>query len=199
MLDAITAIDNIAQNDGFGAGDALGYTVGDFAADNTAAVREQAVGVFCAECHDGAYATNGAGAATSVKGAKFTGHRVGVEVTATPTWNSTGAISSGTFTGQVAWAPATNCKSCHDAVDNYGNAAFPHAWGTYNNTDAATRAASGTKMWLTAKAEVGAPTEMLPAGASTDLTYGDEPQLADGVCLKCHVASGGAAGVGITF
>jgi len=195
MIEAIEAIDNLAQNEGFAAGAALAGTVGDYASTNSPVLREQAVGVFCAECHDGAYATGTAGAATSVLGDKVSGHRIAAADTTD--WNADGSKSSGTFSGAIAWAPATNCKSCHDADDNYGNDAFPHAWGTYNNTSAATRAASGTKMWLTSAAAVGAATEYLPAGAAAGAS--GDPQLSDGVCLKCHVASGGTAGVGITF
>lgn len=191
MIDAVEAIDFMAQNEGFAAGAALNGTVGAYASDNNPVLREQAVGVFCAECHSGAYATAAAGASTSVKGAKLSGHRIAAS--ATNNWNADGSVSSGSAGNlAVAWAAANNCKDCHDAKDNYGNVAFPHAWGDYNNTDAATKAASGTKMWLTSAADSGATKDKLAIGAG-------DTQLSDGVCLKCHVASGGSAGVGITF
>ena len=184
MIEAITAIDHVAENQGFAAGEALAGTIGDYAAVNNATLREQAVGIFCAECHDGAYATAAAGAATNVKNsgtAAFSGHRIAAA--ATTNWNADGSKSSGTFTGTIAWAAATNCKSCHDADDQWGQPAFPHAWG-------------GSKMWLTSAADAGSAKEAdnkVAGGADDGL------QLYDGICLKCHVASGGTAGVGITF
>jgi hypothetical protein len=189
MIEAITAIDHNAVNQGWLAGQALAGTIGEYAADNTATLREQAVGVFCAECHLGAYATAAAGAATNVYGSgdqAFSGHRIAAA--ATTDWNVAHDISSGLVSNQaVAWAPATNCKSCHDANDTFGNKAFPHSWG-------------GTKMWLLSAADAGAPTENLPYGTAAGSAYDDgEPQLYDGVCLKCHIEAGGANGVGISF
>ena len=193
MIEAIQAVDFQAQNQGFAAGAALGGTVADYAGTNSSTLREQAVGVFCAECHNGAYATgvNGAGAATNIRGSNlvaYSGHRIGAA--ATSNWNADGSKSSGNRTlGTVAWKPADNCKSCHDATDNYGNVAFPHAWG-------------GTKMWLMAASDAGAAETTLPFG-SIATRYNNyvtgAAQFEDGVCLKCHVASGGGAGVGITF
>ena len=189
MLDAIQAIDNGAVNQGFAPGTALGFSVSSFANTNSAPIREQAVGVFCAECHNGAYATAAAGASTNVSSsstAPYSGHRT--MAAATTDWNGATKVSSSALSGiTVAWAAANDCKSCHDMKDNYGNAAFPHAWGT---------TAVGAKMWLTSAATAGVATTPLTP-VSTSYTAG--LQLQDGVCLKCHVASGGAAGVGITF
>jgi hypothetical protein len=188
MLDAITAIDHQAVNRGFNAGDALAGTIGDYASTNSSTLREQAVGVFCAECHNGAYATGAAGASTNIQGSgavAYSGHRIAAA--ATSNWNADGSKSSGLVQGQtVAWAAATNCKSCHDATDSLGNTAFPHSWG-------------GSKMWLTSAADAGAPSTNLPLGGGANAYNTGSPQLSDGVCLKCHVASGGAEGVGITF
>ena len=188
MLDAITAIDHAAVNQGFNAGDALAGQIGDYASTNSSTLREQAVGVFCAECHNGAYATGAAGATTNIQGSgsvSYSGHRIAAAATAN--WNADGSKSSGLVQGQtVAWAAATNCKSCHDANDTFGNKAFPHSWG-------------GTKMWLTSAADAGAASENLPMGGGVNAYNTGSPQLSDGVCLKCHVASGGAEGVGITF
>jgi len=188
MIDAITAIDHQAENQGFAAGDALAGTIGDYASTNNSTLREQAVGVFCAECHNGAYATGAAGATTNIQGSgtvSYSGHRIAAA--ATTDWNADGSKSSGLVQGEtVAWAAATNCKSCHDANDSLGNKAFPHSWG-------------GTKMWLTSAADAGATSENLPMGGGTNAYNTGSPQLSDGVCLKCHVASGGAEGVGVTF
>jgi len=145
--------------------------------------------VFCAECHNGAYATGAAGASTNIRGSdaiQFSGHRIGA--VATSNWNADGSKSSGRQDiGTIAFAAATNCKSCHDANDTFGNTAFPHSWG-------------GTKMWLLSASDAGAAKTALPYGTAAGAAYNAQsPQLSDGVCLKCHVASGGTAGVGITF
>ena len=189
MIGAVTAIDLQAQNQGFAPGAALAGTIGDYAGTNSPVLREQAVGVFCAECHNGAYATGAAGASTNIRGSdaiQFSGHRIAAA--ATSNWNADGSKSSGNQTiGSVAWAAATNCKSCHDANDTFGNGAFPHSWG-------------GTKMWLMSASDAGAAKTALPYGTAAGAAYNAQsPQLSDGVCLKCHVASGGTAGVGITF
>jgi len=193
MIGAITAIDHNAENQGFAPGTALAGTIGAYASSNTLTLREQAVGIFCAECHDGAYATGAAGASTNVQGSSavaYSGHRIAAA--ATSNWNSDGSKSSGLVQNTtVAWAAANNCKSCHDAQDKYGNAAFPHAWGQ----DAA---AKGTKMWLLSAADFGSTKTGLGT-APANLYNTNKVQLSDGVCLKCHVASGGTAGVGITF
>jgi hypothetical protein len=185
MLGAIEALNNVAQNAGWP--NALPNSTGDYASVNSSTLREEAVGVFCAECHNGAYAGGSAGASTNVLGSgstgvQYTGHRIAAA--ATTDWNAAGDMSSGSFSGTIAWAAAANCKSCHDATDVYGDA-FPHSWG-------------GTKMWLTAAPFEGGTPENLPYGPGTEYNV-DMYQLYDGVCLKCHVANGGTEGVGITF
>lgn len=188
MIEAITAIDHNAETQGFVPGAALAGTIGDYASTNTSALREQAVGIFCAECHDGAYATGAAGAATNVKGSNavaYSGHRIAAGATAT--WNAGGSVSTGALqNATVAWKAADNCKNCHDANDTFGNKAFPHSWG-------------GTKMWLTSAADSGAASENLPLGGGVNAYDANSPQLSDGVCLKCHVSSDGINGVGLSF
>jgi hypothetical protein len=188
MIDAITAIDHQAENQGFVAGAALAGTIGDYASDPDPTLREQAVGIFCAECHDGAYATGAAGAATNVLGSgsvSFTGHRIAAA--ATNNWNSDGSLSTGMVQNEkTAWAAAANCKACHDATDRYGNKAFPHSWG-------------GTKMWLMSAADAGSVATTLPLGGGANAYNTGQPQLSDGVCLKCHVAGNGTSGVGLTY
>lgn len=197
MLSSIIAIDNGAVNQGFAAGAALNGTIGDYAGTSNATLREQAVGVFCAQCHDGAYATAAAGAATNVSssGSKlYSGHRIAAA--ATTDWNGAVKVSSSALNGAtVAWAAATNCRSCHDAVDNNNVSAFPHAWGTYVGNPAV----DGAKMWLTSAATAGTVTDPLVPMDNSGISGSSKQQLQDGVCLKCHVASGGGAGVGITF
>jgi hypothetical protein len=189
MLEAIDALNSKAQSHGFG--NALPESTGAYAGINTSLQREEAVGVFCAECHNGSYAAGEAGASTSVRSgattAAFSGHRIAAA--ATTTWNADGSVSSGDRTiGTVAWAEAANCKSCHDAVDDYNNAGFPHAWGKSGN--------ASSKMWLQQAANAGAAKVSVGAAHTADNA---DLQLKDGVCLKCHVSSDGASGVGITF
>jgi hypothetical protein len=187
MLDAITAIDHNAVNQGFNPGDALAGTIGRYASENSTTLREQAVGVFCAQCHNGAYATGAAGAATNILGSgsvAYSGHRIAAA--ATSNWNADGSKSSGLYSGTIAYAAADNCKSCHDAKDTFGNGAFPHSWG-------------GSKMWLLSAADAGATKTKLSMGGGSNAYNAPGPQLSDGVCLKCHVAAGGTEGVGITF
>jgi hypothetical protein len=195
MIDAITAIDHNAVNQGFAPGAALNGTIGQYASvNNHALYGEQAVGIFCAECHNGAYATAAAGASTNVYGsgsAAYSGHRIAAA--ATSTWNSDGTKSTGQVQNTtIAWAAADNCKSCHDATDDFNNAAFPHSWGKSG--------VNSSKMWLLTAADAGsAKTSVGQASATAYNSTTNPVQLTDGVCLKCHVASGGAAGVGITF
>ena len=184
MADIISNIEFGATTQGF-TDSPLPHGLGDYTSTNSAQLREEAVGVFCAECHEGAYVTGAPGAQTNVisttTGVGFTGHRIGAG--ATTNWNADGSKSSSAFSGQVAWAAADNCKSCHDATDSFGDVAFPHAWG-------------GTKMWLMSAAYTGGPkTKLIP---QTNL-YTTGLQLQDGVCLKCHVSSDQASGVGLTF
>jgi hypothetical protein len=197
MIDAIQQIDDLAVFQGFAGGAALGADPYTFNTDPDPALRERGVGIFCAECHNGAYSTVAAGATTNVKGsetAAYTGHRL--MATANTSWNqpgnfipgnASGIVSSSSFTGAVAWAPSTGCTSCHDSYDIYGNKAFPHSWG-------------GTKMWLMSAATATAPKTSLPFGTAPNSAFDGpvRPQLSDGVCLKCHVSSAGA-GVGLTF
>jgi hypothetical protein len=189
MLDAIDYLNSKAQTAGFG--NALPNSTGYYLSDNSVTAREQAVGVFCAECHNGAYATGEPGASTSVRSgsstAKFSGHRIAAA--ATTNWNSTGTVSSGDRTlGPVAFAAADNCKSCHDATDDYGDVAFPHAWGKSGT--------ASSKDWLQMAPKTGATKVSVGQAASADTA---DYQLQDGVCLKCHVSNDGAFGIGITF
>jgi hypothetical protein len=190
MIEAIQAIDNNAVNQLFPAGAALNGTIGEYATVSNTTLREQAVGIFCAECHNGSYAQAAPGASANVQNAStfaaYSGHRIAAD--ATSDWNADGSISSGLVQNTtVAWKEATNCKSCHDANDTFGNTAFPHSWG-------------GTKMWLTSAANAGAASTNLPYGTDPGSAYNvNRPQLSDGVCLKCHVSAGNTSGVGITF
>jgi len=191
MADIIANLEAGAAMEGFSASP-LPHGLGDYTSTNSAELREEAVGVFCAECHEGAYVTGAPGASTNVWNTAdhpvegfYTGHRIGAGVTTD--WNSLADKSSGAFTGQIAWAAADNCKSCHDATDSYGNVAFPHAWG-------------GTKMWLMSAAYTGATkTKITPVAPVSPSAAANGLQLQDGVCLKCHISGDQGSGVGLTF
>jgi len=192
MIGAVNAVDQLAVAQGFASGAALAGTPAAYASTNSATLREQAVGVFCAECHNGSYDNGTAGASDNISGSgtvAYSGHRIAAA--ATTNWNADHSKSSSTASGTIAWAAAQNCKSCHDSVDIFGNTAFPHAWGQDST-------GSPTKMWLLSAADAGSAKTSIGAAASNN--YKTSPvQLTDGVCLKCHVAPGGTAGVGITF
>jgi hypothetical protein len=206
MIDSINFIDDQAVAQGFASGAALGATPATYGSTNTSTLKEQAVGVFCAQCHNGAYATVAPGAATNVSGmtnaaannalgSALSGHRIAAAADAS--WQTApGQKSSSVLTGvAVAWAPATNCKSCHDSVDVFGNSAFPHSWGQ-DSTGAKTR------LWLLQSAGFGAAKTALPQNNASPSSYGvgkGQAQLYDGVCLKCHVDSVSGNGVGSTF
>ena len=192
MIGAINVLDAKAVSQGWATGAALAGTPNAYATVNTVTLREQAVGVFCAECHNGSYDTGAAGASANVAGsntAAYSGHRIAAA--ATTNWNADHSKSSSVASGTIAWAAAQNCKSCHDSIDTFGNTAFPHAWGQDST-------GSPTKMWLLSAADAGSAKTSI--GAAASYNYKTSPvQLTDGVCLKCHVAPGGTAGVGITF
>ncbi|MEI7814341.1 MAG: hypothetical protein WCJ13_06085 [Coriobacteriia bacterium] len=189
IFSAIDALNSKAQSAGFG--NALPQSTGAYTTSMTDQTRQEAVGVFCAECHNGAYSTGEAGASTSVRSGvttdKFTGHRIAAAATAT--WNATGAVSSGSRTiGTIAWAAANKCVDCHDADDDYGNPSFPHAWGR--------SLTNSSKMWLGMAPRTGVTP--VPVGQAS-LEDTANAQFQDGVCLKCHVAPSALAGVGITY
>ena len=198
MYGAITAIDMAARNQGFADGAALGYTYEQFAFpsnyDNKP-LRGVAVGVFCSECHNGAYTTVAAGAATNIyqadptKPVLYSGHRINAADT-TNGWNAgNDVVSSSALSGiTIAWKPTSDsssgvpCLSCHDAKDSFGASGFPHAWGA-------------AKMWLLSSPNASVSATVVAAPGNTT-----DAQLSDGVCLKCHVAGGNTAeGVGINY
>jgi hypothetical protein len=194
VLSRIQAIDATAALQGFTSGaPAANQTVTGYdesawtnPANNGAAHREAAVGIFCSQCHAGSYQQSQAGASTNINGlaAPTTGHRVLASVETTWTGQSSGSFNG---KGQIAWADAANCKSCHDSRDSLGNAGFPHSWG-------------GTKMWLVAAASSTEATVALPYGTAANSGYNTgRPQLSDGVCLKCHRYDSTTLGVGLSY
>ncbi len=190
-----------------------GYTATEYGTLTGADVRSAAIGVFCSGCHEGSYSNakpgtagvgasyyRGATATGALRGdniGRYTGHRVGVGVTATTNWNSTGAISTGSRTiGQIAWADATRCVSCHDADSGFGSAGFPHY--TPNRSRFMNQAAfAGAAIASPTVGWSADPSLSRPAPSSTNshLYYSTQ----DGTCIKCHIGSAGNSGVGKTY
>lgn len=179
--------------------DGSGFTAAEYL-DGTVATGERsaAVGLFCAGCHSGSYqnatanTTNGTGT--------MTGHRVmaTVQATYTPPSGSTAAA----LTVPAAFAPATDCKSCHDGDNGFGEAGFPHftpGAARFLKSGSYAGALDIAAVGVSATADDG--TFGVVAGAvDADATLEDVAQysLQDGVCLKCHRGSA-ATGVGLTF
>jgi len=88
------------------------------------------------------------------------------------------SAAGGSFTGQVAFAASTTCRSCHDAgttdaVAGVYDSSFPHF-------------TKDAYMFMNV------------ATSTVDAAHaGGENKATDGVCLKCH--RDGVAGVGVTF
>lgn len=205
-----------ARIDSYNATDAVtGYTATEYGTLSGAAVRSAAIGVFCSGCHEGSYSNAKPGTArvgasyfrgTTATGAlrgdnvgRYTGHRVGAHVTATTNWNSTGAISTGLQTiGQIAWADATRCTSCHDADNGFGTGpGFPHYTpnrSRFMNQAAYAGAAVSTTQTVGWSADP-AGIRVAPSATNSHLYYSTQ----DGTCIKCHIGSGGNSGVGKTY
>ncbi len=171
---------------------------------NDTATRRAAIGIWCGTCHNNAYFvtkasqnaafqwSSGTGWTLRTGSAARTGHRV--EAVANDDWNVGNSVSSSTkVTGRVAWAPATDCWSCHDAKNGLTGASeapgFPHY-------------SPGAGRFLTAagdvtgpKTNVGAVTYAAGGGDGGHLRY---YTLKDGVCLKCHKGSA-TTGVGYNY
>ena len=164
----------------------------------TAGERSAAVGLFCVGCHSGSYqnavanTTNGTGT--------MTGHRVMAEARSVYGGFDLGS-SATTLTVAAAFAPATDCKSCHDADNGFGEAGFPHfTSGTarFLNSGSYAGAADTGAVGVSATADDGT-FGVVAGGVDADATMEDVAQysLQDGVCLKCHRDA--TSGVGISF
>ncbi len=177
--------------------------------DASAATREVAIGLFCQGCHSGSYQNGVAGTLGNgndgVAIGDRTGHRVGSAVVANASYDAPyaynlDATSTVSYTGQVAWAAATNCKSCHDATqfaDGTGGSGFPHF--TQGAARFLNRAASATDLSGPTGVSVSADASYAGTETATYSGTGDgavaEFSLRDGVCLKCHKGDA-ATGVG---
>ena len=175
---------------------------------NDAVAREYAIGLFCQGCHSGTYqngtgSTQGAQSSGVLASTQYKGHRVSATTLAGATWDKAAAETSSTFAGKIAWAPASNCKSCHDAsqfANGTGGTGFPHyteGAARFLNTAAYAGAAA-------APSGVSVSSNASYAGTETALPGTKEPvgafSLRDGVCLKCHRGGTlGASGVGFDY
>ncbi len=175
---------------------------------NDTATRRAAVGIWCGSCHNNAYYVLGpsrsaafgyAGTATAgtwsiASGtAGRTGHRV--EALASDNWNVGNSISTSAKTsGRIAWAPATDCQSCHDASNGLtgvsAGTGFPHY--TPNATRFLNVASSVVA--TAAPSGVNQPGATGIAGTEHARMY----SLKDGVCLKCHRGTD-TTGVGFDY
>ena len=160
--------------------------------------RSAAIGLFCAGCHSGSY-QNAVGNTKNGTGT-MTGHRV--MATAQATYTPPAGATAATLAVPAAFAPATDCKSCHDADNGFGEAGFPHftpGAARFLNSGSYAGAGDVAAVGVAATADDG--TFGVVVGAvDADATLEDVAQysLQDGVCLKCHRGSA-ATGVGLTF
>jgi hypothetical protein len=186
-----TMIANTADGSGFSAAE---YTDGTIAAGE----RSAAVGLFCAGCHSGSYQNAVANTANGT--GTVTGHRVMAE--ARSTYNGTDISSTAaTLTVAAAFAPATDCKSCHDADNGFGEAGFPHftpGAARFLNSGSYAGAADTGAVGVSSTADdgtFGVTTGSVDASATMEDVA--QYSLQDGVCLKCHRDA--TSGVGISF
>lgn len=181
---------------------------------NTAATREVAIGLFCQGCHNGSYQNGQAGTIGGLNGTVLmTGHRVGADVVANASYN-TGAntvinanlntTSTASYNGQVAWAAASDCKSCHDGAqfaNGTGGQGFPHftqgAARFLNMSSSFAVADVPSQVSVSADASY-AGTVTASADASWNYPAVVEFSLRDGVCLKCHKGTA-TTGVGQSY
>ena len=161
--------------------------------------RSAAVGLFCAGCHSGSYQN---ATANSKNGTgTMTGHRVMAEARSTYNGTDIGSTAA-TLTVAAAFAPATDCKSCHDADNGFGEAGFPHftpGAARFLNSGSYTGSADTAAVGVSATADDGT-FGVVVGGVDADATMENVAQysLQDGVCLKCHRGSA-TTGVGLTF
>jgi len=115
------------------------------------------------------------------------GDHTPVSKTGHPTVGSTTATSRAGL--PIAWAPVTDCESCHDQTDSSTRTGytFPHS-----QTPRGTSVTGTSRAWLW-MSWAGS------AGATRQPVASEEQKAFDGNCLKCHRSAEATAGVGITY
>jgi len=115
------------------------------------------------------------------------GDHTPVSKTGHPTVGSTTATSRAGL--PIAWAPVTDCESCHDQTDSSTRTGytFPHS-----QTPRGTSATGPSRAWLW-MSWAGS------VGATRQPVASEEQKAFDGNCLKCHRSAEATAGVGITY
>ena len=115
------------------------------------------------------------------------GDHAPVSKTGHPGVGSTAATSRAGL--PIAWAPVTDCESCHDQTDTSTRTGFtfPHS-----QTPAGTSTTGPSRAWLW-MSWAGS------SGATRQPVASEEQKAFDGNCLKCHRSTEATAGVGITY
>ncbi|MBN2247769.1 MAG: hypothetical protein JW733_03635 [Coriobacteriia bacterium] len=164
-------------------------TAADAKADTGALGKDYQVTAFCTQCHanfsnSSEMVLNADGSQTPYTDSTYLDGdaTVNTQYKSHPmkSAETTFVASGATYSGQVAWAGSSTCRSCHDAGatdEGVGvtDSNFPHyTVGAYAFVNVA--ANSGD------------------TAAPSGLDHGS-----DGMCLKCHVNADGTAGVGTTF
>ncbi len=192
-----------------------------------------AISYTCAMCHQGsAFATldgmamkledagnhktlSDDGPLSGTKAGFFSSHpMLSTNATASSDWSEAGA----SFSGQIAYAPAVGCVSCHSKTDPYtGNAMFPHATWTGSTGDFTALTgddknipggADAQGIWLETASSAASTavavsvwdaTWAMPAATgytgANGIHFGSAQ---DGVCLNCHRGTD-TTGVGFDF
>jgi len=90
----------------------------------------------------------------------------------------------------IAWAPVTDCESCHDQTDaaTWSGFTFPHSQTPVGASNLPT--ATRSFLWMGWAGSFGATLSAITT---------DPMRAFDGNCLKCHRSAAGVAGVGVTY
>ncbi|MCL2654857.1 MAG: hypothetical protein FWD65_04050 [Coriobacteriia bacterium] len=144
----------------------------------------------------GTTSITGESSSSSLRTQAIKGHRIGATVT------SGYQNIAGKDIGQVAYAPALYCRSCHDQTDPRSSSisSFPHGQGrAFAATPDASKpdwsmgntATSISSVWFNVASDItGADKEVTIKGGGT--VAGSKYTVAsDGACLKCHRAVAG--------
>jgi len=112
---------------------------------------------------------------------------VGVEL-----WRSGSVTTTHTETIQTAFAPVSDCESCHDQRDSRASSGFTFPHGQLVSAPSTSNMPVGTRAFLWMGYSGGAGQTLTPITLADERAY-------DGNCLKCHRSTVGDAGVGLTY